>query len=40
MAAVVGLALIIGAAEITLRGDNAKHAEGRAHEYRVRPPFH
>ncbi len=40
--AIVGLALIIGGAEITLRGDGAKRAAGKAkaHEYRVRPPFH
>ncbi|MDQ3636600.1 MAG: DMT family transporter, partial [Actinomycetota bacterium] len=40
--AIVGLALIIGGAEITLRGDSAKRAGGKAkaHEYRARPPFH
>lgn len=39
---IVGLALIIGGAEITLRGDGARHAGGkaRAHEYRAHPPFH
>ena len=40
--AVVGLALIIGGAEITLRGDGAKRAGGKAkaHEYRARQPLH
>jgi len=40
--AIVGLALIIGGAEITLRGDSAKRAggEAKAHEYRAHPPFH
>ncbi len=42
VAAVVGLALIIVGAEITLRGDRARRAGGKAkaHEYRSRPPFH
>src|SRR5918998_927787 len=42
IAAVVGLALIIVGAEITLRGDSAKRAGGmaKAHEYRPHPPFH
>jgi drug/metabolite transporter (DMT)-like permease len=42
IAAVVGLALIIVGAEITLRGDSAKRAGGKAkaHEYRAHPPFH
>jgi drug/metabolite transporter (DMT)-like permease len=40
--AVVGLALIIGGAEITLRGDRAKRTAGKAkaHEYRARPPLY
>jgi drug/metabolite transporter (DMT)-like permease len=40
--AIVGLALIIGGAEITLRGDRAKRAGGKAkaHEYRAHPPSH
>ncbi len=38
--AIVGLALIIGVAEITLRGDGAKRAGRKAHEYRARPPLH
>jgi drug/metabolite transporter (DMT)-like permease len=40
--AIVGLALIIGGAEITLRGDSAKRAGGKAkaHEYRAHPPSH
>jgi len=40
--AIVGLAPIIGGAEITLRGDSAKRAGGKAkaHEYRAHPPFH
>jgi drug/metabolite transporter (DMT)-like permease len=39
---VVGLALIIVGAEITLRGDSAKRTGGKAkaHEYRPHPPFH
>ncbi len=42
IAAIVGLALIIVGAEITLRGDRARRAGGKAkaHEYRARPPFH
>ena len=42
IAAVIGLALIIVGAEITLRGDGAKRAGGKAkaHEYRPHPPFH
>lgn len=42
IAAVAGLALIIVGAEITLRGDTAKRAGGKAkaHEYRAHPPFH
>jgi len=42
IAAVVGLALIIVGAEITLRGDSAKRVGGEAkvHEYRPHPPFH
>ena len=42
IAAVAGLALIIVGAEITLRGDSAKRAGGKAkaHEYRAHPPFH
>ncbi len=41
-AAIAGLALIIAGAEITLRGDSAKRAGGkaRAYEYRSHPPFH
>jgi drug/metabolite transporter (DMT)-like permease len=40
--AVVGLALIIVGAEITLRGDSAKRAGqiAKAHQYRPHPPFH
>jgi drug/metabolite transporter (DMT)-like permease len=40
--AIFGLALIIGGAEITLRGDSTKRAGGKAkaHEYRARPPLH
>ena len=38
--AIVGLALIIGGVEFTLRGDSAKRAGGKAHEYRARPPLH
>jgi len=39
---VLGLVLIIVGAEITLRGDSAKRAGGKAkaHEYRPHPPFH
>jgi drug/metabolite transporter (DMT)-like permease len=39
---IIGLALIIVGAEITLRGDSAKRAGGKAkaHEYRPHPPFH
>jgi drug/metabolite transporter (DMT)-like permease len=39
---IIGLALIIVGAEITLRGDSAKRAGGKAkaHEYRTHPPFH
>ncbi len=39
--AIVELALIIGGAEITLRGDSARRAGGKAkaHEYRARPPL-
>jgi drug/metabolite transporter (DMT)-like permease len=39
---VILLALIIVGAEITLRGDSAKRAGGKAkvHEYRPHPPFH
>ena len=39
---VIGLAMIIVGAEITLRGDSAKRAggEAKAHEYRPHPPFH
>jgi drug/metabolite transporter (DMT)-like permease len=39
---IIGLALIIVGAEITLRGDSAKRAGGiaKAHEYRAHPPFH
>src|SRR5215210_8450311 len=42
IAAVIGLALIIVGAEITLRGDSAKRVGGEAkvHEYRPHPPFH
>jgi drug/metabolite transporter (DMT)-like permease len=42
IAAVAGLALIIVGAEITLRGDSARRAGGKAkaHEYRTHPPFH
>jgi hypothetical protein len=42
IAAVVGLALIIFGAEITLRGDSARRAGGKAkaHQYRAHPPFH
>jgi drug/metabolite transporter (DMT)-like permease len=42
IAAVVGLALIIFGAEITLRGDSARRAGGKAkaREDRVHPPFH
>jgi drug/metabolite transporter (DMT)-like permease len=42
VAAVVGLALIIVGAEITLRADSAKRAGGKAkaHQCRARPPFH
>ena len=42
IAAVAGLALIIVGAEITLRGDSAKRAGGKAkaHQYRPHPPFH
>ena len=42
IAAVVGLALIIVGAEITLRGDSARRAGGKAtaHQYRPHPPFH
>ena len=42
IAAVAGLALIIVGAEITLCGDNARRAGGKAkaHEYRPHPPFH
>jgi hypothetical protein len=37
---IIGLALIIVGAEITLRGDSAKRAGGKAkaHEYRPHPP--
>jgi len=39
---ILGLVLIIVGAEITLRGDSAKRAGGKAkaHEYRPHPPFH
>jgi drug/metabolite transporter (DMT)-like permease len=40
IATVAGLALIIVGAEITLRGDSAKRAGGKAHQYRPHPPFH
>jgi hypothetical protein len=42
IAAVVGLALIIIGAEITLRGDSARRAggEAKAHEYRAHPPIY
>ena len=42
IAAIVGLALIIVGAEITLRGDHAKRGggEAKAHQYRPHPPFH
>jgi drug/metabolite transporter (DMT)-like permease len=42
IAAIAGLALIIVGAEITLRGDSAKRAGGKAkaHKYRPHPPFH
>jgi drug/metabolite transporter (DMT)-like permease len=41
LAAVVGLALIIVEAEITLRGDSAKRTGGKAkaHQYGAHPPF-
>jgi drug/metabolite transporter (DMT)-like permease len=40
--AIVGLALTIGGAEITLRGVSTKRAGGKAkaHEYRARLPLH
>ena len=39
---IIRLALIIVGAAITLRGDSAKRAGGKAkaHEYRPHPPFH
>jgi drug/metabolite transporter (DMT)-like permease len=39
---ILGLALIIVGAEITLRGDSARRAGGvaKAHDYRPHPPFH
>lgn len=43
IAAILGLALIIVGAEITLRGDSANRRAGAkaiAHEYRSHPPFH
>jgi hypothetical protein len=42
VAGILGLALIIIGAEITLRGDSAKRAGGmaKAHEYRSHPPLH
>jgi drug/metabolite transporter (DMT)-like permease len=42
VAGILGLALIIIGAEITLRGDSAKRAGdmAKAHEYRSHPPLH
>jgi drug/metabolite transporter (DMT)-like permease len=42
LASVLGLALIIVGAEITLRGDRSKGAgdEAKALRYRPHPPFH
>jgi hypothetical protein len=40
IAAVVGLALIIFGAEVTLRGDSARCVGGKAHGYRAHSPFH
>ncbi|HSL01023.1 MAG TPA: DMT family transporter [Rubrobacteraceae bacterium] len=42
ISAIIGLALIIAGAEITLRGDSTKRSggEARAHQYRPHPPFH